>query len=317
MKWTGKLVGGALGMAFGPVGAALGMLAGHLYDEKIAGADAGRLSRDDLDGLGPPPGAGAGAGGGRRRNGTAADRDPAVAAYQSSAPHGDAARVADRFFRCTFEVMGHVAKADGRVSNQEIQAARAVMADFKLNDAQIAAAIAHFTTGKQPGYDLSRAIMALRGACAGRPDLLRVFLEIQMRASIAGTDLRGPARPLLTRVAAMLGVGGIEFAHLEAVLRLRHGWAGSRGGAGAAGSSSERNEAHARVRLEQAYEVLEVAATASDEDVAKAYRRQLSRHHPDKLKANGLPESMLEHAKRRTQQIIEAWDLVRERRGLQ
>jgi hypothetical protein len=25
---------------------------------------------------------------------------------------------------------------------------------------------------------------------------------------------------------------------------------------------------------------------------------------------------MLEHAKRRTQQIIEAWDLVRERRGL-
>jgi len=70
------------------------------------------------------------------------------------------------------------------------------------------------------------------------------------------------------------------------------------------------------VRLEQAYEVLEVAATASDDEVTKAYRRQLSRHHPDKLKANGLPESMLEHAKRRTQQVIEAWELVREKRGL-
>ncbi len=312
MKWTGKLVGGALGLALGPVGAALGVLAGHFFDEKLAAA--GRVSRYDVLGWGPPPGAGAGAGG--RRNGTAADRDPGVAAYQNSTPHGDAARVADRFFRCTFEVMGHVAKSDGRVSNQEIQAARAVMADFNLNDAQVAAAIAHFTTGKQPDYDLSRAIMALRGACVGRPDLLRVFLEIQMRAAIAGTDLRGPARPLLTRVAAMLGVGGIEFAHLEAVLRLRHGWAGSRGGAGAAGPSGDRNEALSLVRLEQAYEVLEVAATASDEDVTKAYRRQLSRHHPDKLKANGLPESMLEHAKRRTQQIIEAWDLVRERRGL-
>jgi DnaJ like chaperone protein len=313
MKWTGKLVGGALGMAFGPVGAALGMLAGHLYDEKTGGTDAGTLSRDDLDGPAPPTGGRAGAG--RQRNGTAADRDPSVAAYQNSTPRGDAVRVADRFFRCTFEVMGHVAKADGRVSSQEIQAARAVMADFNLNDAQVAAAIAHFTTGKQAGYDLSHAIMALRSACAGRPDLLRVFLEIQMRASIAGTDLRGPARPLLTKVAAMLGVGGIEFAHLEAVLRLRHGWAGARGGAGSPGG--ERNEAQARVRLEQAYEVLEVAATASDEEVTKAYRRQLSRHHPDKLKANGLPESMLEHAKRRTQQIIEAWDLVRERRGLQ
>jgi DnaJ like chaperone protein len=148
---------------------------------------------------------------------------------------------------------------------------------------------------------------------------LRVFLEIQMRASIAGTDLRGPARPLLTRVAAILGVGGIEFAHLEAVLRLRHGWAGAGGGGGngAAGARGERGETLRRVRLEQAYEVLEVEASASDEEVAKAYRRQLSRHHPDKLKANGLPESMLEHAKRRTQQIIEAWELVRERRGLQ
>ena len=54
----------------------------------------------------------------------------------------------------------------------------------------------------------------------------------------------------------------------------------------------------------------------SNEELSLAYRRQLSRHHPDKLKANGLPESMLEHAKERTQQIIEAWELVRERRGI-
>lgn len=325
MKWTGKLVGGALGLALGPVGAALGMLAGHFYDEKLAAAEAGRLRRDDNPGQRPGAdgASGAGAGGdgsrggaGRRRPGTAADRDPNVSAYQNSAPHGDAARVADRFFRCTFEVMGHVAKADGRVSDQEIRAARAVMSDFNLNEAQVGAAIAHFTAGKDPRYDLSGAIMALRRACAGRPDLLRVFLEIQMRASIAGTDLRGPARPLLQRMAAMLGVDGLEFAHLEAVLRLRHGWAGAGGSRGGNGAG-ERGEAQQRVRLAQAYEVLEVDANASDEDVAKAYRRQLSRHHPDKLKANGLPESMLEHAKRRTQQIIEAWDLVRERRNLQ
>jgi DnaJ like chaperone protein len=318
MKWTGKLVGGVLGIALGPVGAALGMLAGHLYDEKTGGEAAGKLPGEDGEGSGraeaaPGSAAGARGGAGRRRRGTAADRDPGVAAYQNSSPHGDAARVAERFFRSTFEVMGHVAKADGRVSDQEIQAARAVMADFKLNEAQVGAAIAHFTTGKESGYDLSGAIMALRRACAGRPDLLRVFLEIQLRAAIAGTDLRGPARPLLTRMAAMLGVGGLEFAHLEAVLRLRHGWSGARAGNGAGGPAGE---AQRRLRLEQAYEVLEIASSATDEEVAKAYRRQLSRHHPDKLKANGLPESMLEHAKRRTQQIIEAWDLVRERRGL-
>jgi DnaJ like chaperone protein len=54
----------------------------------------------------------------------------------------------------------------------------------------------------------------------------------------------------------------------------------------------------------------------SDEEVVKAYRRQMSRHHPDKLKANGLPQSMLERAKERTQQIQAAYEVIRERRGM-
>jgi DnaJ like chaperone protein len=59
-----------------------------------------------------------------------------------------------------------------------------------------------------------------------------------------------------------------------------------------------------------------VDAKASNSEVSKAYRRQLSKHHPDKLKANGLPESMLEHAKQRTQQIIEAFELIKSVRGM-
>ena len=58
----------------------------------------------------------------------------------------------------------------------------------------------------------------------------------------------------------------------------------------------------------------EVDQKATDGEVAKAYRRQLSKHHPDKLKANGLPDSMLEHAKQRTQQIIEAYELIKSAR---
>ncbi len=270
MKWTGKLVGGALGFAVGgPVGAALGGLAGHLVDDKLGAIGEGAAPR----------------------------------AAAGSAP--GAASVSARFFATTFEVMGHVAKADGRVSKREIDAARGVMADFHLDAQQVAAAIACFTRGKSADYDLPRAIMALRRACAGRPDLLRVFLEIQVRAAIAGADLHGPSRLVLTRIAAMLGVGGSEFAQLEAVLRLRRG-AGARG----------EVAAPRRMTAAEAYQILEVPAVATDDEVTRAYRRQLSRHHPDKLKANGLPESMIEHAKQRTQQVIEAWDVVRQARGL-
>jgi DnaJ like chaperone protein len=69
-------------------------------------------------------------------------------------------------------------------------------------------------------------------------------------------------------------------------------------------------------RIAAAYRTLEVDADISDAELVKAYRRLMSRHHPDKLKANGLPDSMLEHAKQRTQAIREAYELLRERRGL-
>jgi DnaJ like chaperone protein len=274
MKWIGKITGGVLGaLALGPVGAAIGVLLGHQFDEQSEAEEA-PASTEEL------------------------------------------AAIGERFFRATFRVMGYLAKADGRVSELEIAAARAVMDELRLNDAQVREAIACFTAGKQREFDLDAELAGLASACRGRSDLARVFLEIQLRAALAGNNLEGPVRPLLNRIAAALSVSGLEMAHFETVLRIQRGAFRTAGAGGAAGAA--RGAAHAsRDRaLEEAYRVLETSATASDEEVEKAYRRQLQRHHPDKLKANGLPDSMIEHAKQRTQQIIEAWELIRTRRGL-
>ncbi|HUO18514.1 MAG TPA: co-chaperone DjlA [Steroidobacteraceae bacterium] len=268
MKWFGKLTGGLIGLAFGPIGLAVGVLLGHQFDQ---------AQEDDGEAGGAP---------------------------------ADVAQISERFFRATFHVMGYLAKADGRVSEQEIAAARAVMTDLRLDAAQVRHAIALFTAGKHSDFDLDAELAALRSACRGRPDILRIFLEIQVRAALAGNNLEGPVRPLMQRIAAAIRVSGLELAQIEAVLRIqRRGFGGERpgqGGAAAAGAAS----------IEAAYRVLEIETGASDAEVVKAYRRQLSRHHPDKLKANGLPESMVGHAKQRTQQIIEAYELIRVRRGM-
>ncbi len=221
----------------------------------------------------------------------------------------DLTAIGERFFRATFRVMGHLAKADGRVSEEEIAAARSVMGELRLGPEQVREAIACYRTGKRADFDFSGEMAALGHACQGRPDLARIFLEIQVRAALAGNNLQGPVRALMARVGAALDVSAFEFAHIEAVLRIQRG-----GGRGAFGQAAGARSAD--VALEEAYRVLETTAAASNEEVAKAYRRQLQRHHPDKLKANGLPDSMLAHAKQRTQQIIEAWELVRERRGI-
>lgn len=266
MRYTGKVVGGLIGLVFGPVGALAGVLLGHQVDE--------HLDRQGEALPGP----------------------------------GDIAAIGERFFRATFHVMGYLAKADGRVSEREISAARAVMAELRLDPARVQQAIDCFTAGKQPGFDVSAELADLGRACAGRPDLVRVFVEIQVRAALSGNNLDGPVRPLLNRLAGRLGVSPFELAHIEAVLRIR-------GGSFRRAAEPEPRVSSAQ-KLDQAYRILEAGPGDSDQDVVKAYRRQLSRHHPDKLKANGLPESMIEHAKQRTQQIIEAYELIRERRGI-
>ncbi len=68
--------------------------------------------------------------------------------------------------------------------------------------------------------------------------------------------------------------------------------------------------------LAEAYEILGVAGTATDAEVKRAYRKLMSENHPDKLVARGLPESMLEVAKQKTQAIQSAWERVREARGM-
>jgi DnaJ like chaperone protein len=262
MQWTGKVVGGLLGMlTAGPLGAFVGVILGHQFD----------ANAPDM----------------RQR------------------PRLDAGAVGDLFFRTTFRVMGHIAKADGRVSEQEIEAARAVMSELRLSPVQVRAAIDEYTLGKRPGFGFDNALDELTQACAGHPELLRVFVEIQMRAALGGNNLGVPARRLMQRLASRVGMSLIDLAHIEAVLRIRNG--GFTQGAARHGRALE---------LEEAYRVLEVSADAGKDDIVKAYRRQLSRHHPDKLKANGLPESMIEHAKQRTQQIIQAYDVIRERRGI-
>jgi DnaJ like chaperone protein len=130
-----------------------------------------------------------------------------------------------------------------------------------------------------------------------RYDLLHAFVDLQLRAALAGNGLSAPARGVLAGIAERLGLSALEFANMEASLRGRQ-----------TGGKSED--------LAECYAELEVDANISDAELIKAYRRQMSRHHPDKLVANGLPESMAQMAKEKTQRIQEAYEGIRMARGM-
>ncbi len=208
------------------------------------------------------------------------------------------------FFATTFRVMGHLAKADGRVSEEEIQAARAVMHRMRLHPEAVRRAIAEFTTGKQADFNLEAQLAEFRRACGGDRGLVRAFLEIQMDLVFSKGGIHANERKLLWQIAGQLGVSQVELAQLEALLRAQRSFGGER--AAPAGGQE----------LSQAYRALGIEASATDADVKTAYRRLMNQYHPDKLISRGLPDAMLESAKKRTREIRAAYDLIKERRGL-
>jgi DnaJ like chaperone protein len=67
----------------------------------------------------------------------------------------------------------------------------------------------------------------------------------------------------------------------------------------------------AKAQLGDAFKILGVKEGDDSKLIKKAYRKQMSLHHPDKVASKGLPAQALELAKQRAQDIQAAYELVR------
>ena len=278
--WYGKIIGAILGYIVGRglLGAIVGFVIGHQFDV---------MAR-------------------RNRGGTLGGRRPGAIG------HGTPDEMRRAFFEATFQVMGHVAKSDGRVSEREIDAARVAMQRFSLSDADRLRAIELFTAGKSPDFLLEAMLQRLSWLMGEQSSLARLFVQIQLEAAIDGDGLGDRTRGVFVRICQGLGISAFEFASLEAMLRMHRGGSRQRqssGGQGGAGATTAS-------RLADAYEVLGINASASDAEVRRAFRRLVSKNHPDKLVAQGLPESMIAAAHERTQRILEAYETIKNHRGI-
>jgi len=219
----------------------------------------------------------------------------------------DNERVQTAFFTASFAVMGHLAKADGRVTEREIAAARAIMAHMRLDPEQREVAMRLFQEGKAPEFDLDAALDQLRRVCGRRISLLQMFIEIQLSVALADGEVAPGERRVLEQICARLGYPVFALDQLIALANAAR--------AGAYGSAGAPPPQQPQRSLEQAYSILGLRADASDGEVKKAYRRLMSQHHPDKLVANGLPEEMSRLATERTQEIRAAYEQIKSARG--
>jgi DnaJ like chaperone protein len=223
---------------------------------------------------------------------------------QSSSPFiGQQNRSQAAFFTATFSVMGHMCKADGRVTPDEISAARMVMSQMSLSPAQKEAAIALFNEGKKDGFPLEDVLAQLKSELGLSKNIKRVFIEIQCSAAYADGVLHPAEKKLLEKICHIIGFDEYELNSILAAIS-----------AEAHHQKSGRGGQSGRMQLNDAYAILSINADTSDSEVKRAYRKLISQHHPDKLISKGLPDEMMKIATQKTQEIRAAYECVMDER---
>jgi len=223
------------------------------------------------------------------------------------------------FFHATFSVMGHIAKSSGHVTEQEIRVASNLMDRMRLAGDQRARAQESFRQGKEADFPLRETLAEFRRASLGQRDILRFFLEVQLQAAFADGRVEDGERAILHTIADELGFSRIELARILAMAEAQMNFFNQAHGqyqGGHSGGQQYRQAPPSADRLKNAYQLLGVSDSDSDQEIKRAYRKEMSKHHPDKLAAKGLPPEMMEMAKEKTQEIQQAWEWIREARGI-
>jgi DnaJ like chaperone protein len=206
---------------------------------------------------------------------------------------GDPAETRRIAFATAIIVLGaKLAKADGVVTQDEIRAFKRV---FKVDDQDVGDVARIYNQAKTSarGFEpYARQVAALFGHDAV---LLEELLVGLFEVARADGELNPAEIDFLRRVGAIFGFDNVAFQQIRARFR-------------AARRDLESTD--------DAYAVLGLGRTASDDEVKQTYRRLVREHHPDRLVAKGLPQEFVEHANKTLAAINAAYDRIAKERKL-
>jgi DnaJ like chaperone protein len=268
--WWGKILGGFFGFLMaGPIGIFFGILIGNFFDKA--------LSKHALYPY----------------------------RYLTEAP----ADIQALFLETTFSILGHIAKADGRVSENEIQKANTIMDNLQLTRKQKKAAKLFFTQGKHPNFTIDPLLTLFKNACRNHPELVQSFISIQF--SMAQLD--GFSEKKIQSLNNVLRTLGFAPLHKQNPFynnfdNFSHQYQYS-------SKRQERPVEPTQPRASDAHAILGTTPASTQDEVKKAYRRLISKNHPDKLIAKGASAEAIKHANNKTQVIRKAYEQLCESNG--
>ena len=187
-----------------------------------------------------------------------------------------------------------VAKADGRVTQDEISAFDAFLRDslrMSFGERQQAARI--FNAARDSTTLAAEFTLQVGALFRHEPDRLRDIVTVLLVIAVADGHLHPAEEAEIRGIARDMGLSAADYASCRATCQATTGVADT-----------------------SPYEVLGVAPTATDEEVRSAHRRLVREYHPDVLRSKGLPDDFTAFANEKMSAISDAWSRIRKERGM-
>lgn len=231
--------------------------------------------------------------------------DRGLGSFSRPLSSGEQARVGACYFETTFTLLGYLAKADGRISEEEIAQAETLMSRMGLTADHRQQAIGFFKSGSRADFSLDQTMTHFVSTCGRLKNLKQSLLNDLIALALADGELHPSERKALQSVAQYLGISQALFEKIIEMIMARSQFNGAGSSGGHAASAGQ---------LEAAYKALGVTSENTDSEIKKVYRKLISENHPDKLIGQGMPDDMIKLATERTQEIRKAYELIQESR---
>lgn len=193
-----------------------------------------------------------------------------------------------------FVLLGRLAKSEGRVVDGHIQQARQEMQRLEMSEPGRLRAIAAFNRGKSGSERLHPHLRRLKQQPHAAEGLLRACWRMVWADGRVGRH----ERELLMQWGQQLGWSTTRVQALASDYEPHRAALGNQG-----------------ISYPEALRLLGVLPETEPVQVKQAYRRLLSRHHPDKLVGSGASPAQVRDATERTRDLHQAYAVVRKRRG--
>ena len=194
------------------------------------------------------------------------------------------------FFTAAFSMVGKLAKADGRVSPDEIAVIEKISKEALRLDKQTRDyAINVFSQAKDSSESFADYARQFGEMFAQDQQLCNFMMSFLFEVAMADGELHPQEENMLLEAKA-------AFRLPESIYQsLRSRFVGLQ-------SSS--------VSLKKHYETLGVSSSATTAEIKKAYRQKATEFHPDKIEGKGLPPEFIKFANDQLAEINESYDTI-------